>query len=545
MLKGVIFDFDGTLVFHDMDFKKIRETIIKKALQYRLHIPRKNFHILELINYIEIHNKKNTLSKKFLADARRYLKNCEIESAGKSYPVPGGINFIKALKRKGIKTGIITRNCRDAVEMVINRFDIPYDVLLTRNDTEKVKPDKMHIKTAIKLLGLQKNEVIMVGDHPMDISCAKKSKVLSCGILSENTSYKLFEKAGADFIFENIKDVGYLLGIKHIMPGKLPNPLLNHLLKRYVTTKNDSVIVGPGIGIDCAVFKNPGNIIFAKTDPVTLTGQDTGLYIVNINVNDLAVMGGKPKWFLCDLLFPDKTTFQEIEDVFYQIFRGCKNYDVDWLGGHTEISRGVKTTIACGTVLGNPLKNVVKRKAPAEGDKIFLVKEVGIEAASLIVREKRQHLQKKFSQRFIRKVLNAVYKPGISVFNECNLLWKNFDVKILHDPTEGGLSTALYEIADIYNAGFVVNDRDIIFFPPLLKLTKMFNLNPYGIISSGCLIGIASGEESRRIKDFMERRKIKCSIIGEVTKKEKGVFLRKSGNLSRFPVFERDEITRL
>jgi phosphoglycolate phosphatase len=216
MLKGAIFDFDGTLVSHDMDFQKIRETIIKEALRYRLRIPRKSLFILELLEYTERHNQENASSKKFLNEAKEYLRNMEIASAEKASPVPGSIHFVRALKRDGIKIGIITRNCRDAVRMVIKRFEIPYDVLLTRDDTEKVKPDKMHIKTAIKLLGLKENEVVMVGDHPMDILCAKNSGVLSCGIISEKIDSGRLKDAGADFIFEGIEDVGCLFGMKSL-----------------------------------------------------------------------------------------------------------------------------------------------------------------------------------------------------------------------------------------------------------------------------------------------------------------------------------------
>ncbi len=545
MLKGVIFDFDGTLVFHNINFKKIRETIIQNALQCHLHVPDKNLPILELIEDIKKHNKKNVSSRKFLAEVREYLKDMEVNSACKSYPVPGSINFMKTLKQHGIKIGIITRNCGDAVRIVISRFNIPYDVVLTRDDVKQVKPDRRHIMAAISLLGIKKNEAIMVGDHPMDVACARNSGVLSCGILSENIDGRTLKNAGADFVFEDIREVGYLFGTKPLLPGKLPNPLLNYLLKHYVKSKSTSVIIGPCTGVDCAVFKNSRGIMFAKTDPVTLVGKDTGLYIVNVNVNDLAVMGGKPKWFLCDLLFPAGTTFQDIENVFCQISRQCENYNVDWLGGHTEISEGVKTPIACGTMLGTPLKKGIRRQIPSEGDKLFLIKELGIEASSIIAREKMRYLQKRFSERFIRKALNAVYKPGISVWKECNLLWKNFNIKVLHDPTEGGISTALYELADRYNSGFIITDENLVFYPPLLKLAKTFNLNPYGIISSGCLVGIASDKECKKIEIFMRQNQIKCSIIGEVTKKEKGVSLKKSGKTSRFPVFERDEITRL
>lgn len=543
-LKGVIFDFDGTIVSIHIDFKKIRAAAIKKALELNLNIPVENYPILELIDYIGRHNKTNKDKEAFLRFIRRYLLAKELEGAEKAVPLKGSLEFIAALRKKGIKTGIITRNCRQAVNKVIKKFNIHYDVLLTRDDVKKVKPETEHIKKAVQHLGLKKEEIIVVGDHLMDIQCAKKFGALSCGIVSENITRDMFAAEGADFIFESIEDAGYLFGIKPLKAGKLPNSLLDYLLKTYI--ENDgSVLVGPGVGADCAVFKSEQNLLFAKTDPVTLVGQDTGKYLLNVNINDLAVMGGQPGWFLCDMLFPPGITLPDIEDVFSQVRLQCEKHKVNWIGGHTEISGGLKIPISCGFLVGVMMPG---KKAGAEtvmaGDKVFLVKEVGIEAVSIIARRKYGCLEKAFPKRILARMADTVDEPGIGVLKEARLLWENFEVKVLHDPTEGGLSTALYEIAARCNAGFIIDADKIIFCRYLLKLARIFGLNPYGVISSGCLLGIISGEESGMLVDFMRKRRIKCGIIGEVTE-EKGVYLKDKGEISGFPVFERDEITKL
>ncbi len=208
MLKGIILDFDGTIVSLHIDFEKIRKKMLMDALEHHLVFPRKKLPILETLRYIEIRNGKNRFSEIFLSEAREFLKKEEIRGARKSKPLPGSIKLLQELQKMGIRIGIITRNCRETVEIVTNKFDIPYDILLTRDDIEKVKPDKAHIETAVRLLGIKKNEVMMVGDHPMDIKCARSCGVRSCGILSGKTGIRnSLRREGADFVFTSVYDV--------------------------------------------------------------------------------------------------------------------------------------------------------------------------------------------------------------------------------------------------------------------------------------------------------------------------------------------------
>jgi len=543
-IKGVLFDFDGTVVSIHIDFRGIKDTIVRKAAEAGLSVPGKSRPILELLDYIGKNNRDNGATKDFISSMERHLVGEELKGAGKALPLKGSISLMESLRKKGFKTGIVTRNCRQAVCMVSRRHKVPYDVLLTRDDVLKVKPCREHLMDAASSLGLKKEEIILIGDHPMDIKCARVFGCLSCAILSGNIKRADFEAEGADFIFDSIEEAGYLFGIKPVRAGKLPNSLLEYLLKTYI--KNDaSVVEGPGIGRDCAVFETRGNLLFAKTDPVTLVGEDTGQYLVNVNVNDMAAMGGIPKWFLCSLLFPRGITFDMIEEVFCQVCSHCKKYSINWVGGHTEVSSGVKKTVACGFLAGFEGKGKNKKLKPVrKGDRVFLVKEAGIEAASIMAREKMEVLKREFPENILSRLVNSVNRPGIGVLREARLLWENFGVKVMHDPTEGGISTALYEVSLRCGTGLMIDKKKIMFYPHVERLSSLFGLNPYGIISSGCLLGIIPEEEGPGLRDFMRKRRIKCSLIGEAVDRE-GVYLRDGENVSPFPVFERDEITRL
>ncbi|HNS31710.1 MAG TPA: HAD-IA family hydrolase [bacterium] len=543
-LKGVIFDFDGTLVSIHIDFKKIKKTLVERACKLGLCLPDGSMPILEMLDYVGKNNGNNRVTESFIADMKRILLEEETKSADKSFPLPGSIKLIKDLGKKGIRTGIFTRNCRQAVEKVVEKFSIPCDVLLTRDDVSKVKPAREHLEKAARLLGLTREEVLIAGDHPMDIRSARNFGALSCGIVSENINRSDFEREGADFIFDRIEYIGYLFGVKSLKTGKLPNSLLGYLLKTYM--ENDSsVIEGPQIGVDCAFFRTGSKELLVKTDPVTLVGKDTGNYLVNVNVNDISVMGGEARWFLCSLIFRRKVALDEIEDIFSQISDQCRKHGINWIGGHTEISGSGKSNIACGFLAGRMVKKKhMNCRGVKKGDKIFLVKELGIEAVSIIAREKYGCLKKYFTERALQKMINSITDPGISIAGEAKLLWENFRIKVMRDPTEGGISAALYEIAGRFNIGITVEKEKLVFNQYIRKLSSIYGLNPCGIISSGSIVGIISAADGPCMVRFLEERGIKCALIGEVTE-GKGVYLRDGSSESVFPVFERDEINRI
>ncbi|MCM8784826.1 MAG: HAD-IA family hydrolase [Candidatus Omnitrophica bacterium] len=538
-IKGVIFDFDGTLVISPIPFKETKEKILKEARKRNLRFA-EELPILELLDFIKRENGKK--GKDFFVIGQKILKEQEIKAGQKTELRKDVLETLTQLKRNNIKIGIITRNCKEAVINVINKFSIPYDVLLTRDDIKKVKPDIYHVKKCLKLMSLRKEEVILVGDHPFDIRCGKKLNIKTIGIKSENIEERLLYKEGADFLIDEISDIEYLIGLKSFKQGKLPNRFLIYLLKKYID-KNKDIISTGSVGNDCAIFKTKTNIIFAKTDPITLTSEDIGFYLVNINANDIVVTGGIPKYFLCTLFFPSGIKFPEIENVFLKIREECNKLNIKWVGGHTEIMSDIKTPVSVGFMLGEKIKKFDYSDIK-EGDKVFLVKEIGIEGASILVREKYKELKRFFSERYLKKIKNSIYSPGISVFKEGVILWKKFKIKFMHDPTEGGISTGLYEISENKNIGILLDIKKLKFYKPVIKLCKIFNLNPFGIISSGCIVGITDRNEAEKMIDFSKKRGIKMEIIGEVVKR-KGVFYYEKNEKRNFLKFERDEINKI
>ena len=86
------------------------------------------------------------------------------------------------LRARGVAVGIVTRNSRAAVSMLLRRVPLPHDVLLTRDDVPRTKPDPAHLLAALDRLGVAPADAIMVGDHHMDIVAGRAAGLRSLAI---------------------------------------------------------------------------------------------------------------------------------------------------------------------------------------------------------------------------------------------------------------------------------------------------------------------------------------------------------------------------
>ena len=332
----------------------------------------------------------------------------------------------------------------------------------------------------------------------------------------------------------------------NILPvGKLPAGLLEKLLRQY-GSQDGRVIVGPAIGEDAAVINFGDTCLVAKTDPITFVSKNCGWYAVNINANDIAAMGAVPRWFLATVLLPEgASTAGYAREIFADISRACKELDISLCGGHTEITSGLDQTIIVGQMLGEVSKNKLVLSSGAKpGDDIIMTKGIAIEGVSIIAREMENRLKRrKYKPGTIRRLCSFIRNPGISVLKEAALAASLSGIHAMHDPTEGGLSTGLYEISKASNVGLEIDEGEILFLPECLKLCKEFGLNPLGLIASGCLIIITSPETTEPLKKLLTNSRIACSVIGKVVRTP-GVRLVRKSKRSKFPRFKRDEITK-
>lgn len=329
--------------------------------------------------------------------------------------------------------------------------------------------------------------------------------------------------------------------------GKLPLALLETLLARF-SPDDPRIVVGPRAGEDAAVFDFGARYLVAKTDPITFATSEIGWYAVNVNANDLAVMGATPRWFLATVLLPaGKATAALAETIFAQIHAACAALGVSLAGGHTEITIGLDRPIISGTMLGEVAPDRLVTTAGARvGDAVLLVKPAPIEATALIALERADTLaQRGYAADLIARAQRFLHDPGISVVAPARLAAETAEIHAMHDPTEGGVLTGLLEIGRAAGVGLRIDLDAIPILPESAMLCREFGLDPLGAIASGAILMTAAPQHADRLIVQLSAAGYPTARIGQVTPVQEGLVALRGGEPVPWPLFVADEITRI
>jgi phosphoglycolate phosphatase len=213
-IKAVIFDFDGTLAVLNIDFSAMRELVFDLVRRSGINEEAiREKYLLEIIEeiYEMLLEKNPSGAEKFYQESHDILHEVEMKAAENGRLIPGAGGTLEGLREKGIKVGIITRNCEDAVRKVFPEIDDFCDIFVSRNSVKKVKPHPDHLTRVMDLLKILAEEAMMVGDHIIDIQAGKRVGMKTIGVLTGRTKKEEFEKAGADYILRDASEVCSLL----------------------------------------------------------------------------------------------------------------------------------------------------------------------------------------------------------------------------------------------------------------------------------------------------------------------------------------------
>ena len=329
--------------------------------------------------------------------------------------------------------------------------------------------------------------------------------------------------------------------------GKLPLPLLERLLTRFAPD-DPRIIVGPRAGEDAAVFDLGDRYLVAKTDPITFATSEIGWYAVNVNANDVAVMGARPRWFLATVLLPaGQATAELAESIFGQIYDACAALGISLAGGHTEITVQLDRPIISGTMLGEVAPDkMITTGGARPGDAVLLIKPAPIEGTALIALERADVLRSRgYSTETIKLAQNYLHDPGISVVMPARLAAETATVHAMHDPTEGGVMTGLLEMARAAGAGIEV-DLDRIPIPKVsADLCAEFGLDPLGTIASGAIVLAAPPDAVPLLVAVLGGAGYPTVQVGRITASRNELVARRAGVAVPWPTYAVDEITKV
>lgn len=304
--------------------------------------------------------------------------------------------------------------------------------------------------------------------------------------------------------------------------GKIPENVLKRSVLKQLHTKRQEVVLGAGVGEDCAAVKLAADEMFVlSTDPITGTVEDIGKLAIQITLNDLASAGAAPIGVLLTILLPEDTTEAGLKEIMAQVEEACQAADVQVMGGHTEVTAVVNQAIITVCGVGKVKDGKVISTAGARaGMDILVTKWIGIEGTSIIAKEQEERLRERFSVPFIESAKGL--DCFLSVLPEAEIAVR-CGVCAMHDVTEGGIFGALWEMAEASGVGLEIDVKKIPIRQETVEICEFFGINPYQLISSGCMLMAA--ENGMTLQRELEKAGICASVIGKATEGNDRVLL--------------------
>ncbi len=531
LTKAVLFDFDGTLTKPGaIDF-----AVIKNALGCPVDAP-----ILEYIAALpDPHQRENAYAA---------LHTFEAEAAEQSMPNDDAESLLAHIRTLGIPVGLISRNSLDAIKSSLHNFRDTalgdFDVVITRDDPIEPKPSPEGILRAAERLGINADQIIVVGDYIFDMQAGRRAGAVT--VLLETVLPVDMPEIDFDFKVARLDDVKEIIQLGLPLPqGKLPNSLLDRFLE-HLFIKDSALLIAPGVGEDTAATDiSEDEVLVLKSDPITFATDAVGQYAVLVNANDIATSGAKPRWFMTTLLFPPGSTGSSIWLTMDELNRVASKYDITLCGGHTEITDAVTRPVVIGSLVGTVTrKNLIDKSSMRPGDKVLMTKAVAVEGTAIIAREFEGRLKAlNVSDEQIQSSRQLL--DHVSIMEEAKLAVNIGGVSAMHDVTEGGLATALFELSAAGGYGISIDMDAIPVYPQTKHICRLLDISPLGLIGSGTLLICCHPGQSMEMMDALLKAGIRATCIGEVLDQKAGITAHTHDGPQTWPTFEVDEIARL
>ena len=319
--------------------------------------------------------------------------------------------------------------------------------------------------------------------------------------------------------------------------GKLAPTLLARLIE---TRLPPEVRLGPRVGEDACAIEVAAGTLVAATDPITLTGSGVGAHAVVVNANDVAVTGARPRWFLACVLLPEGSTAGDAEALFAGMRRALDEVGAVLVGGHTEVTGAVRQPLVVGQMLGMAEVRTVPTGGLRPGDAVVQVGPAPVEGAAVLADLLPPERLAAVPGRTLAAARSALDSPGISVV-EPALAAARAGATALHDPTEGGLSAGLHEMAGASGVALTLDAERIAWFDPGVALCAAAGLDPWGTLASGTLLAAFSPERLEGALRDVARAGHDTAVIGRAAAGSGVAFT----DGTPLPRHDRDELSRL
>ncbi|MDD4436651.1 MAG: hydrogenase expression/formation protein HypE [Tissierellia bacterium] len=276
--------------------------------------------------------------------------------------------------------------------------------------------------------------------------------------------------------------------------GKYTNSLINEVFYKHFG--NELLISS----MDAAVFEmNKGRLAFTTDSfvvkPLFFQGGDIGKLAVCGTINDLSAAGAKPLFLSFAVIIEEGFDINLLKKIAKSVGATCKKTGVKIITGDTKV---VEKGSADGLFINTTGIGIVHEeyipKPIKEGDNIIITGGIAEHGTIIAI------------DRYKISMQGKIQSDCMPLNNIIQKLQKNFKyIKLMKDPTRGGVATVLNEIAQKANRGIIISEESIPIAKEIKSINEMLGLDPLYLACEGRMIIVA---EKQKSKDILE--KIKC-----------------------------------
>jgi len=271
--------------------------------------------------------------------------------------------------------------------------------------------------------------------------------------------------------------------------------------------------------------------MIASTDPVSfipsLGPEESAWLSVHAVASDVATSGVPPRFAMFELNLPPSLSDELLERYWRSIHTACKNLGISIIGGHTGRFQGCDYTVVGGSTMfaiGTEGGYVTSDMARA-GDDLIATKSAAIEATSVLARSFPRTVQKHLGRVILEKTKGLFKKISVveDALTASAVGLRQNGVTAMHDVTEGGVLSAVLEMADASGLGVFVDSESIPVMNEVSEVCRLFRIDPKFALGQGSLIVASRPVYTQHVMKALRRRGIPANIIGRLTKNRRSM----------------------
>jgi hydrogenase maturation factor len=319
--------------------------------------------------------------------------------------------------------------------------------------------------------------------------------------------------------------------------GKISPEIFSELIFPRLGAKSDKIIVGPQHGVDVGIAEIGGKAVSFTTDPVFIVPEygweKAAWFAIHIIASDSVTSGLRPRFLSIDLNLPMAMTKKQLEITWEIIHEECEKMGIAVITGHTARYENCHYPMVGGaTLVGvGELDEYVTPKFCKAGDKLIITKGPAIEATGIFSAMFPGIIEKELGAELNKKAQGIFYMMSVveDALAAVSVGVREKGVTAMHDATECGVWGGLYEIAQASGLGARIEKEKIIIEEGVAGVCRFFGIDPFASISEGTLIIACKEHKAQDVVKALSGKGIKSSVVGELTKPEKGMVLVENG----------------